>query len=70
MIAEEALRYLAHEAKECRDRDQAEALCLLLPAMLKLLCLKPMDDFEALDFHAHFHAELRDQWLPEPASHP
>ena len=66
MIAEEALRYLAHQAKRCRDSDSAEALCLLLPSMLQLLCLDPMNDFEALDFHIQLRNELRDQLNPEP----
>lgn len=70
MIAEEAIRYLAHEARQCRDRDTAEALCLLLPSMLQLLGFKPMDNFEALDFHLKMRAELREQWNPEPARQP
>lgn len=48
--AEKALRFLSHEAALCRDRDTAEALCLLLPALLSELDLKPMNQFEALDF--------------------
>ena len=66
MIAEEAIRYLAHEASHCRDKDAHEALCLLLPAMLKLLCLEPMDNFEALDFAIKMRDELRDQVMFEP----
>ena len=69
MIAEEAIRYLAHEAKHCRDKDAHEALCLLLPAMMQLLGLKPMDCFEALDFTIRFRDELRDQVNPEPVHH-
>lgn len=69
MIAEEALRYLAHEARRCRSRDQAEALCLLLPAMMRLLCLEPMDCFEALDFHVNMKHELSIQEHPEPIIH-
>src|SRR5712671_4271902 len=49
--SEKALRFLAHEALRCRDRDTAEALCLLLPALLSELELKPMDQWEALEFH-------------------
>lgn len=64
MIPEEALRYLAHEAARCRDRDTAESICLLLPAMLRLMCAKPMDPFEALSFQLQLRQELREQWLP------
>lgn len=66
MIAEEAIRFLAHEAKRCRDKDAAEAICLWLPTMCKLLCLQPMDDFEALDFGVQARAELDLQENPEP----
>ncbi len=68
MIAEEAIRYLEHEARLCRDKDAHEALCLLLPAMLKLLCLDPMDSFEALDFSIKMRDELRDQVVLETAN--
>ena len=47
MTPDDAIRLLAHEAKLCRDRDAHEALCLLLPALTKILYLEPMDDFEA-----------------------
>lgn len=70
MIAEEALRFLAHEARKCRDRDAADALCLLLPSMLQLLGLEVMNDFEALDFHLQIRTELRDQWNPQSARQP
>lgn len=68
MIAEEGIRYLEHEARHCRDKDAHEALCLLLPAMLKVLCLNPMDDFEALDFTYKLRDELRDQVNAEPVN--
>lgn len=71
MNASDAIRYLAHEAKLCRDRDGHEAFCLLLPGLCKVLDLRPADDFEALDFQKQFHDALRDlqrrnggQWLP------
>jgi hypothetical protein len=44
---EDALRFAAHEAAECRDRDAHEALCLLFPPLLRVLDLEPMDDVEA-----------------------
>ena len=69
MIAEEAIRYLDHEARECRDKDAHEALCLLLPAMMQLLGLKQMDHFEALSFTIEFRDELREQINPEPVDH-
>lgn len=54
-----ALRYLANQAKLCRDRDAHEALCLLLPALCKCFKLSPADDLQAIDFEAKFHRELR-----------
>jgi len=68
MIAEEALRFIAHQARLCRDRDTHEALCLLPPAMMQLLALQPMDDFEALDFSIKMREELRDQVNPRKAA--
>jgi hypothetical protein len=69
MIAEEAIRFLDHEARQCRDKDAHEALCLLLPAMMQLLGLKQMDQFEALSFTMDFRDELRMQVNPEPVNH-
>jgi hypothetical protein len=68
MIAEEAIRFLAHEAKRCRDKDSAEALCLWLPTMCRLMGLQPMDDFESLDFAVNAREELKLQEHPEPVS--
>jgi len=47
MTADEALRYLDYRASECREHDMHEALCLLTPALLKALALRPMTDGEA-----------------------
>ena len=58
MTAADALRFLDHEARLCRDRDAHEALCLLLPALLKAVELPPMDDYEALGFHVELHRAL------------
>ena len=57
-----AIRYLAHEAALCRDRDAAEALCLLLPALMRLYDLPPMEDAEAAAFK--YKATLNLQRLP------
>jgi len=69
MIAEEALRFLAHEARCCRDRDSHWALCLLFPAVLKLMRLQPMDDVEAFSFKLRLRDELRMQEDPAPVHH-
>jgi hypothetical protein len=61
MTAEDAIRFLAHEAQRCRDRDAAEILCLKFPAMLKVLGLPPMTSREAAVFDIDFHHELRDR---------
>ena len=58
MIPEDALRFLEHEAVLCRDRASHEALCLLLPALLKVMELAPMDDHEALAFRIELHNAL------------
>jgi hypothetical protein len=60
MRAEQAIRFLHHEAARCRDRDEAEAICLLMPALLKFLTLKPMHDFES----EAFREELRKRFSP------
>ena len=54
----DALRFLDHEARVCRDHDAHEALCLLLPALLKVLELPPMDDYDALGFRVDLHKAL------------
>lgn len=58
MTAIDCLRYLAHEGRRCREHDVAEAICLLLPAMCRVLAIKPMDDFQSLEFHVSFREEL------------
>ena len=59
MTPKEAVRFLAHEARRCHDRDTHEALCLLLPALTKIMDLEPMNDFEAVDFQLQIRDELR-----------
>ena len=66
MTTEDSIRFLAHEAKVCRDRDMAEGICLLLPTICRLLCLEPMDDFEALEQRIRMREELREQEHPQP----
>ena len=61
MDAEQAIRFLAHEAQRCRDRDAAEILCLKFPAMLRIMALSPMTDIEAAVFDVEFHHELRER---------
>lgn len=50
MNTTDAIRWLNYEAGRCRDRDSAEALCLLLPALLQAFELRPMGDIEAAAF--------------------
>lgn len=61
MNADDAIRFLAHEAKQCRDRDAHEMHVLLYPAMMKILDLAPMDDIEAAAARCQFHAALRER---------
>ena len=58
MTPADAMRFLDHEAVLCRNHDAHEALCLLLPALLRALELSPMDDYEALAFRIEFHNAL------------
>jgi hypothetical protein len=58
MNADETIRFLEHEARSCRDRDECEAFCLLLPALLHAFNLPPMDDLEATAFKFRLKKEL------------
>jgi len=58
MTTDNAIRFLHFEAEKCRDRDACEALCLLMPALLRLLQLEPMQDVEAAAFRFQFKQEL------------
>ena len=60
MNAEDAIRFLAHEAAWCRERDEHEALCLLLPALTRALKLRSMEGGEAAAFRAKLKASLTD----------
>jgi hypothetical protein len=53
-----AIRFLHFEAAKCRDRDSCEAFCLLLPALLRVLELEPMQDVEAGAFRHEFRLKL------------
>lgn len=58
MTPQDALRFAAYEADECRDLDAHEALCLLFPALLRALSLPPMDEFEAEAFRYRLKQQL------------
>ena len=58
MTAIDAMRFLAHEAEFCRSRDEHEALCLLLPGLMRVWSLEPMTYCEADFFRREFRAEL------------
>ena len=60
MTAENAIRFLHHEAAACRDRDACEALCLLMPALLRIFDLDPMEDIEANAFRYEFKLKLQE----------
>jgi hypothetical protein len=65
MSAEDAVRYLAYRAAECRDRDAHEALCLLLPPLLRSLDLSHMTDDEACRFRNDLR-EILSTGVPGP----
>jgi hypothetical protein len=57
--SDDALRFAAFEAARCRDIDTHEALCLLFPALMRVLDLPPMDDLEARAFRERLKRALR-----------
>ena len=54
-----AIRFLAHQARLCRDRDSCEAFCLLLPAMVRIFEMEAMQDIEAEAFKYEFRLLLQ-----------
>lgn len=58
MTARDALRFLHHQSLLCRDRDSHEALCLLLPALIRVFGLPPMTVTEAGAFKEKFRRML------------
>ena len=68
MTPADALRYLDHEARLCREHDAHEALCLLLPALMRMLQLRAMDDYEALAFRVELHDALHTAPTPSEAN--
>lgn len=69
MNATDALRFLAHEAEFCRSHDECEALCLLHPALVRVLELPPMNGREAIEFRREFKALLQDPRRVVTATH-
>jgi len=71
MTSANAVRYLAREAARCHALalagdpaapDAHAMLCLVFPALLKVLELRPMeDDFEIKAFQFDFHESLKRQ---------
>ncbi len=59
MTAEQALRFAAYQAAECRKLDEHEALCLLFPALLAATGLNPMNGYEAEEFHRDLRRRLQ-----------
>ena len=58
MTTDNAIRFLHFEAAKCRDRDTCEALCLLLPPLLKILRLDAMEEVEAAAFRYRLKQEI------------
>ncbi len=58
MTAEQAIRYLHHQAALCRSIDRHEAFCLLLPPLLTALGLRPMNGYEAAAFQQELKKSL------------
>lgn len=71
MTPQDSVRYLHHASLLCRGRDCHEALCLLLPAILKALDLQPMTDWEALAFRQELKESFNNNnQKKEPGSNP
>lgn len=66
MNVENALRFLDHEAQRCRNRDSHEALCLLVPALLRALDLRPMNGYEAEEFRSEFRLMIEQDFRFDP----
>jgi hypothetical protein len=61
VTAENAVRFLAHQAAWCRQLDEHEAFCLLLPGLMRALGLSTMGDEEALAFRSELKSTLENQ---------
>lgn len=59
MTATDAIRFLGHEARECRGRGAADAICVLLPVILSGVGLQAMNDTEAKDFLRELQQSLK-----------
>jgi hypothetical protein len=57
-----AIRFLEHQARLCRDRDSHEAFCLLMPAILRQTGARPMNDAEAKAFAWELHEALKNDF--------
>jgi len=70
MTPADIIRFVHHEAATCRDYDEAEALCLLMPALLRVADLKPMGDVEAAAFKFKLKETLVSDFRfdPQPSS--
>lgn len=59
MNSQDALRFLEYEAAWCRSKEEHEALCLLLPALARVLGLSTMGDGEAMAFRKELREEVK-----------
>jgi hypothetical protein len=66
MTSDNAVRFLANQAALCRNKDDGEALCLLLPGLLRCLDLPPMNDYEAAAFRDVFKHTLQNDFRFDP----
>jgi hypothetical protein len=60
-----SLRFLADQSTLCRDRDAHEALCLLVPSLMRVLQLTPMNGYESDNFRKQFREALQFHSLSE-----
>lgn len=58
---EECLRFIASQAAFCRQKETHEALCILVPALMKMTGLIPMNGYEETEFRKTFKAALNPQ---------
>jgi hypothetical protein len=55
------MRYLHWRSWECRDKDRAEMLCLLVEPIFNALQLEPMIEQEAWAFHRELKESINTQ---------
>lgn len=59
MTAIDAIRFLTHEAADCRGRGAGDAICVLLPVIAQALAVQAMSEAEARVFARDLREALK-----------